>query len=120
MVLVLAKASQYANKCARDTCEIKTEIGKPYVYDTEAKKAYCSKECGEMVTNQKVVEASTNGKSKATWNPKPMQDLWRKPEEALIAIKIWHETVIPMILETVEKIGKTKPSVHIEKYGLQL
>jgi len=107
-MLVQAKESKYNNPCARDGCNIKTEVGKPYVWDTEANKAYCSKECAEMATNQKVVDNSGNGKSKGTWTSKQTPtELWRKPEEAMNAIKIWHETVVPMILETTKKLSPT-------------
>ncbi len=104
MVLVHAKAATFDSDCAREECNGKIKTGSPYAYDTEAKKGYCSVECGEMVTGLKVTE---NGSSKkGTWT-KPTQDLWRRPEEAMNAIKIWHETVIPMIFETTKKLAPT-------------
>lgn len=117
MVLVQAKESKYANTCAREGCEHKTVIGKPYVFDTETHKAYCSKECAEMATDQKVVE---NGKSGPGFKPRGSfsQQLWRTPDEALTASKIWHETVIPMIFQTCEKLapsGATKNSNNVFK-----
>ena len=111
MTLVQAKESKYANKCSRELCTIKTVIGKPYVWDTEANKAYCSKECAEMNTGQKVVDNTGNGKGSSGFKkPFATTDLWRKPEEALNAIKIWHETVIPMILETCKKLSPNPAS----------
>ncbi len=102
MVLVHAKAATFDSDCAREECNGKIKTGSPYAYDTEAKKGYCSVECGEMITGLKVTE---NGSSKkGTWT-KPTQDLWRKPDEALTATKIWHETFIPMIFETCKKLG---------------
>ncbi len=108
MVLVQAKESKYANQCARDACEIKTEIGKPYVYDTENKKAYCSKECAEMATGGKVVENGSSKKSSGTWT-KPFQQLWRTPEEAAGALDIWHNKAIPMILDSCKKLFASDP-----------
>lgn len=113
MTLVQAKESKYANKCSRKDCQSKTVIGKPYVWDTEANKAYCSKECAEMVTNQKVVDNSGNGKSKGMWTPK-IQQFWRSPDESVTAIKLWHETVIPMISQTTSKITG-KPFMNVMK-----
>jgi len=107
MVLVQAKAAQFDSDCARDACTIKIKTSSPYIFDTEAKKGYCSKECAEMATNLKVVESSGNGKGKGTWNPKPLTELWRKPEEAIQASKVFHETVVPMILETCKKLSPT-------------
>jgi len=108
MVLVHAKAATFDSDCAREGCNGKIKTGSPYAYDTEAKKGYCSVECGEMATGLKVTE---NGSSKkGTWTPKPLTELWRKPEEALTSIKIWHETVIPMILETCKKLSPNTTS----------
>ncbi len=105
MVLVLAKESKYANKCAREQCEIKTVVGKPYVWDTDKNKAYCSKECAELATGGKVVENGSSTKKSFGGYTKPVQQLWRLPDEGVTACKFWHETVIPMILETCKKIA---------------
>ena len=103
MVLVKAKAATFDSDCAREGCERKIKTGSSYAYDTEAKKGYCSVECGEMVSGLKAVD---NGFSKkSSWTPKPLTELWRKPEEALTATKIWHETIIPMIIETAKKLS---------------
>lgn len=104
MVLVQAKESKYPGPCDRTGCSVQILLGKPYIFDTEQKKAYCSKECAEMATGGKVVENGSSKKSSGTWT-KPMQDLWRKPDEAITATKFFHETVIPMILETCKKLS---------------
>lgn len=107
MVLVLAKESKYANKCAREECQIKTEVGKPYVWDTDKSKAYCSKECAEMDTGGKVVENGSSSKKSFGGYTKPIQQLWRTPDEGVTASKFFHETVIPMVLETCKKLAPT-------------
>ena len=110
MVLVLAKESKYANTCARETCVHKTEVGKPYVWDTDKSKAYCSKECAEMDTGGKVVENGSSSKKSFGGYTKPVQQLWRTPDEGITACKFWHETVVPMILETCKKIFPPAPN----------
>ena len=110
MVLVQSKESKFGGKCARQECKIQVVVGKPYVFDTEKRKAYCSKECAEMATGQKVVEnTSDRGGKQGTWTPK-MQQLWRTPDEAVTACKFWHETVIPMIFETCKKLAPSSTS----------
>ncbi len=103
MVLVQAKSAQFDSTCNRETCEIQIKTSAPYIFDTEAKKGYCSKECGEMATGLKIQENGTKqfGFKKA-FTP---QEQWRKPEEGLAAITIWHQTVVAMIHKTCESLG---------------
>lgn len=120
-MLVQAKESKKSGPCANPNCKETVYQGKAYIWDTDEKKAYHSKECAEAITNRKVVEnsgAKTSSFSSARGLP---QQLWRTPEEAGAAIQIWHNAVIPMILQTTEQSMKVKvsngvPDVNIARY----
>lgn len=121
MVLVQAKESKKTSGCARQGCDKTVYQGKPYIWDTDEKKAYCSKECAETATGRKVAEPQQDRSnfSKNTGGFRPVsQQLWRSPEEATAAITIWHQTVVPMIKKTTEESLKIIAKVDADKAGV--
>ena len=87
-------------------CGTSYKKGDEYIFDTEGKKGYC-------LNHQEINDKVTAPQSKSGgYGGKPFGvALCRTPDEALQAIKIWHEAVIPMIIETAKKLsqGDTVP-----------
>lgn len=82
-------------------CGTSYKKGDEYIFDTEGKKGYC-------LNHQEINDKITAPQSKSGgYRGKPFgAPLCRTPDEALQAVKIWHETVIAMILETAKKFSK--------------
>jgi len=82
-------------------CGKSYKIGEDYLYNPDLKKGYC---CSHEELNANVAPPTTKqggyGGKGSYGAP-----LCRSPEEGLQAIKIWHETIVPMIIETSKKLG---------------
>ena len=80
-------------------CGTSYKKGDEYIFDTEGKKGYCPNH--QEINNKIVIPQSKSGGYGGKSFGAP---LCRTPDEALQAVKIWHEVVMPMIMETARKI----------------
>lgn len=114
MPLIKAK-SKIDAKCSYQkngmTCSNAYKTGDDYIYDTDLKKGYC---CSHEEINSKVTENKPQGGG--SWQGgKGGIPLCRSPEEGLTAIKIWTESIVPLISTTSEKLYGNNTAEHIDK-----
>ncbi len=104
--------SKYDSKCSYEKeglqCSNQIKVGDDYVYDTDARKAYCAKH--EDINSKIAAKPQGGGGGFGKGIP-----LCRSPEEGITAIKIWNDNVIPLIVPTAKKIyGDTPKPEQVE------